>query len=43
MLNAGIFYEFIPFNEENFDADGEVKPNPKSYMVHEVVEDQNTP
>ncbi len=35
----GIFYEFIPFNEENFDAEGEVKPNPKSYMIHEVVED----
>lgn len=40
VLNTGIFYEFIPFNEENFDADGEVKPNPKSYMIHEVVEDQ---
>lgn len=39
VLNAGIFYEFIPFNEENFDAEGEVKPNPKSYMIHEVVED----
>jgi len=39
VLNAGIFFEFIPFNEENFDADGEVKPNPKSYMIHEVVED----
>ncbi|GEP94839.1 hypothetical protein CCY01nite_10990 [Chitinophaga cymbidii] len=39
VLNAGIFYEFIPFNEENFDADGEVRPNPKSYMLHEVVED----
>lgn len=38
VLNAGIFYEFIPFNEENFDGDGEVKPNPKAYMVHEVVE-----
>lgn len=38
VLNAGIFYEFIPFNAENFDADGEVKPHPKAYMVHEVVE-----
>ncbi|KAA2245285.1 GH3 auxin-responsive promoter family protein [Chitinophaga agrisoli] len=39
VLNAGIFFEFIPFTEDNFDADGEVKPNPKSYMIHEVVED----
>ncbi len=39
VLNAGIFFEFIPFNEDNFDAEGEVKPNPKSYMIHEVVED----
>lgn len=39
VLNAGIFYEFIPFNEDNFDADGEVRPDPKSYMIHEVVED----
>lgn len=39
VLNAGVFYEFVPFNEENFTADGEVKPNPKSYMIHEVVED----
>ncbi len=39
VLNTGIFYEFIPFNEENFTSDGEVKPNPKAYMIHEVVED----
>lgn len=38
ILNAGIFYEFIPFNEENFDDSGEVKPGAKSYMIHEVVE-----
>jgi hypothetical protein len=38
VLNAGIFYEFIPFNNENFDEDGEVKPDAKSYMIHEVVE-----
>lgn len=39
VLNTGIFYEFIPFNEDNFTSDGEVKPNPKAYMIHEVVED----
>lgn len=39
VLNAGIFFEFIPFNEENFTADGEVKPNPQAYMIHEVQEE----
>lgn len=39
VLNAGIFYEFIPFNENNFNEDGEVKPDAKAYMIHEVVED----
>lgn len=39
VLNAGIFFEFIPFNEENFDSEGEIKANPKAYMIHEVVED----
>ncbi|MGH2642793.1 MAG: GH3 auxin-responsive promoter, partial [Chitinophagaceae bacterium] len=38
VLNAGIFYEFIPFTEENFDEYGEVKPGAKSYLIHEVVE-----
>lgn len=39
VLNAGIFFEFVPFNEENFDAEGDIRPNPKAYMIHEVVED----
>lgn len=38
VLNAGIFYEFIPFNEQNFCEDGNLLPNAKSYMVHEVKE-----
>lgn len=38
VLNVGIFYEFIPYNEDNFDEDGNPKPNPKTYMVHEVQE-----
>ncbi|GAA4310336.1 GH3 family domain-containing protein [Compostibacter hankyongensis] len=39
VLNAGIFYEFIPFNDENFDAEGELRADPRAYMIHEVVED----
>jgi hypothetical protein len=38
VLNNGIFFEFIPFNEENFGSDGEVVNNPKTMMIHEVQE-----
>jgi GH3 auxin-responsive promoter len=36
VLNKGIFFEFIPFTAENFDADGKVKSDAKAYMIHEV-------
>ena len=38
VLNAGVFFEFIPFTSENFDEDGNPKPNPITYKVNEVVE-----
>lgn len=38
MLNGGIFHEFIPFNEDNFDYDGMVKPGAQTFMVDEVEE-----
>jgi hypothetical protein len=38
VLNNGIFFEFVPFTEENFDDDGEILINPKTLMVHEVEE-----
>ena len=38
VLNAGIFFEFIPFNEHNFDEEGSPKPNPDIYKVSEVQE-----
>ena len=37
VLNNGIFFEFIPFNEENFDADGELVALPKTLMIDQVV------
>ena len=40
VLNAGIFYEFVPFTSDNFDEDGNPKQNPTSYLIHEV--DENT-
>ncbi len=38
VLNVGIFFEFIPFNEENFDENGEHKGRAKSYLINEVKE-----
>ncbi|MFT4031217.1 MAG: GH3 auxin-responsive promoter family protein [Siphonobacter sp.] len=37
-LNQGIFFEFIPFTDENFNSDGEVKPHPHTLMIDEVEE-----
>jgi hypothetical protein len=36
MTDNNLFYEFIPFTEENFDADGNVKPNAKTLNITEV-------
>jgi hypothetical protein len=33
-----IFHEFIPFDENNFDLDGNVVSNPEMLMIHEVEE-----
>ncbi len=38
VLNAGIFFEFIPFNEQNFDEEGNPRENPEIYKVSEVQE-----
>ncbi len=38
VLNNGIFYEFIPFNEENFLPTGELSPHAKTLLIDEVEE-----
>lgn len=38
MTRNGIFFEFIPFNEDNFTVDGELKPNPEVLNLAEVEE-----
>jgi hypothetical protein len=38
VLNNGIFYEFVPFEDKNFDANGEVKPEAETFMIDEVEE-----
>ena len=40
ILDNGIFYEFVPFNEENFTADGEIVSDPNTYSVDEINENQ---
>ena len=37
-FNQHIFFEFVPFDENNFDADGEMIENPEALMIHEVEE-----
>jgi hypothetical protein len=36
ILNNNIFFEFVPFDDKNFDTDGNIVKNPKAHMVHEV-------
>ncbi|MCX6215983.1 GH3 auxin-responsive promoter family protein [Spirosoma sp.] len=38
VLNNGLFFEFIPFNEHNFSADGELIDKPETLMIDEVEE-----
>lgn len=38
ILNNGIFYEFVPFNDHNFSGDGEMVAKPETCMIHEVEE-----
>ncbi len=33
-----IFLEFVPFEDKNFDADGNMVDNPEALMIHEVEE-----
>lgn len=41
VLNAGIFYEFVPFDNKNFDDNGNIVPYPESYLINEVKEGQD--
>lgn len=37
-LNDHIFFEFVPFNDKNFDSDGNLVQNPEALMIHQVEE-----
>ncbi len=36
LVDNGIFYEFIPFNDENFDANSELLPGVKTLTIDQV-------
>lgn len=38
VLNNGIFYEFVPFDENNFLSSGEIKPEAETVTIDQVVE-----
>lgn len=40
VLDNGIFYEFVPFNDTNFDSEGNIKKNAKTLTIKEVEENK---
>ena len=40
-LNNNIFFEFVPFDDQNFDADGNMVAHPEAYMIHEIEENKD--
>jgi len=38
VLNNGIFYEFVPFEEKNFDPNGEIRADAETFLIDEVEE-----
>ena len=40
-LNNNIFFEFVPFDDNNFDADGNMVDDPEAFMIHEIEEDKD--
>jgi hypothetical protein len=38
LLNNGVFFEFVPFNENNFDENGKIIGKPKALTIAEVEE-----
>ena len=38
VTNEHIFFEFVPFDDKNFDHDGNLVANPEALLIHEVEE-----
>jgi len=40
-LNNNIFFEFVPFDEHNFDIEGNMVEDPAVFMIHEIEENKD--
>jgi hypothetical protein len=40
VINNGLFYEFVAFDEENFDSDNNLVENPKAIALKEIEENK---
>ena len=40
ILNNNIFLEFVPFDDKNFDSDGNIVENPEALLIQDVQEDK---
>jgi hypothetical protein len=40
IVDNGIFYEFIPYNNANFDSEGELRSNPETFTLGQVEENK---
>jgi len=38
VLNNGIFYEFVPFEDKNFTPSGEIKADAETFLINEIEE-----
>lgn len=36
VLNRGLYFEFVPFTDDNFDGDGEINPNCQTLTIDQV-------
>jgi hypothetical protein len=36
-----MFFEFVPFDDANFDSEGNIKPDAQALMIHEVEENKD--
>jgi hypothetical protein len=41
VLNNNIFFEFVPFDDDNFDTEGNMVSDPRALMIHEVEEEKD--
>jgi GH3 auxin-responsive promoter len=40
-LNNNIFFEFVPFDDTNFDSEGNMVDEPEAFMIHEIEQNKD--